>query len=68
MPLFLFEKEFEFFFKSHFSQQFFFQIVDGYMAHMRDPECDIVMPEDLRGGKDKMIFGNVEAIYEWHRE
>ncbi|XP_026462176.1 triple functional domain protein isoform X4 [Ctenocephalides felis] len=44
------------------------QIVDGYMAHMRDPECDIVMPEDLRGGKDKMIFGNVEAIYEWHRE
>lgn len=47
---------------------YFFQIVDGYMAHMRDPECDVVMPEDLRGGKDKMIFGNVEAIYDWHRE
>lgn len=44
------------------------QIVEGYMALMRDPECEIPLPEDLRGGKDKMVFGNVEAIYEWHRE
>lgn len=43
-------------------------IVDGYITTMRDPECDIPMPEDLKGGKDKMVFGNVEAIYEWHRE
>lgn len=44
------------------------QIVEGYMALMRDPDCEIPLPEDLRGGKDKMVFGNVEAIYEWHRE
>lgn len=44
------------------------QIVEGYMALMRNPECEIPLPEDLRAGKDKMVFGNVEAIYEWHRE
>ncbi|KYQ47509.1 Triple functional domain protein [Trachymyrmex zeteki] len=44
------------------------QIVEGYMALMRNPECEIPLPEDLRAGKDKMVFGNVEAIYEWHRD
>jgi len=44
------------------------EIVEGYMAVMRDPNADIPMPEDLRGGRDKIIFGNMEAIYEWHRE
>lgn len=44
------------------------QIVEGYMALMRDPDSDIPLPEDLRGGKDKMVFGNIEAIYEWHRD
>lgn len=44
------------------------EVVEGYMALMRDSDCEIVMPEDLKGGKDKMVFGNVEAIYEWHRE
>jgi len=44
------------------------QIVEGYMALMRDSECEIPLPEDLRAGKDKMVFGNIEAIYEWHRE
>lgn len=46
-------------------------VVEGYMTVMRDPEaagCDIPMPDDLRSGKDKMIFGNIELIYEWHRE
>jgi len=46
-------------------------VVEGYMTVMRDPEaagCDIPIPEDLRSGKDKMIFGNIELIYEWHRE
>lgn len=43
-------------------------IVDGYMTLMRDPECEIPMPEDLRDGKDKLVFGNVEAIYEWHKK
>ncbi len=31
-------------------------------------EPEIPMPEDLREGKDRMIFGNMEAIYEWHRD
>lgn len=44
------------------------QIIDGYMALMRDPNTDIPLPDDLKGGKDKMVFGNIEAIYEWHRE
>lgn len=43
-------------------------IVDGYIREIRDPDSDIVMPDDLKGGKERMIFGNVEAIYEWHRE
>jgi hypothetical protein len=44
------------------------EIVEGYMPIMRDPNADIPMPDDLKGGKDKIIFGNMEAIYEWHRE
>lgn len=43
-------------------------MVNGYIAHMRDPKCEIKMPEDLKAGKDKLVFGNVEQIYEWHRE
>lgn len=43
-------------------------IVEGYMELMRDPDSDIPLPEDLRGGKDKMVFGNLEAMYEWHRD
>lgn len=43
-------------------------IVEGYMTLMRDTESEIPLPEDLRGGKDKMVFGNIEAMYEWHRE
>ena len=43
-------------------------IVDGYIATMKDPECEITMPDDLKNGKDKMVFGNIEAIYDWHKE
>lgn len=43
-------------------------VCEGYLFHMRDPNCSVVMPEPLRQGKDKMVFGNIEAIYEWHRE
>jgi triple functional domain protein len=43
-----------------------------YISYMRDSkgaeEVDIRMPDDLREGKDRMIFGNLENIYEWHRE
>jgi hypothetical protein len=43
-------------------------IVDGYIATMKDPEFEIIMPEDLRNGKDKMVFGNIKAIYDWHKD
>ena len=41
-----------------------------FMRETKDQEdaAEIPMPEDLREGKDRMIFGNIEAIYEWHRE
>ena len=43
-----------------------------YIQYMRESkekeDHEIPMPEDLREGKDRMIFGNIEAIYEWHRE
>lgn len=59
------------------------QIVDGYMALMSlgingghsanvgDPSslpAPPPVPDDLKEGKDKIIFGNVEAIYNWHNE
>ncbi len=43
-------------------------IVYGYMREMNDPESDIPLPDSLKGGKELVIFGNIEAIYEWHRE
>ena len=40
-----------------------------YMRESKDSEdADIKMPEDLRDGKDRMVFGNLENIYKWHRE
>ena len=43
-----------------------------YIQFMRESkekeDHEMPMPEDLREGKDRMIFGNIEAIYEWHRE
>lgn len=41
-------------------------LVEGYLNLMRNDE--IPVPEDLKNGKDKIVFGNVEAIYEWHRD
>uniref|UniRef100_A0A131YF12 Triple functional domain protein n=1 Tax=Rhipicephalus appendiculatus TaxID=34631 RepID=A0A131YF12_RHIAP len=41
-------------------------VVEGYIAVMQSGE--VPMPEDLKNGKDKIIFGNIEAIYEWHRD
>ncbi len=47
------------------------QCVD-YIGHMRESkeqeEPEIPIPEDLKNGKDRMVFGNIEAIFEWHRE
>ncbi|KAK9877206.1 hypothetical protein WA026_016953 [Henosepilachna vigintioctopunctata] len=43
-------------------------ITEGYMKTMKDPDCEIQMPEDLAEGKHKMVFGNIEAIYDWHKD
>jgi hypothetical protein len=43
-------------------------IVEGYIAEIRNPNSTITMPVDLSGGKERMVFGNIEAIFEWHRE
>jgi triple functional domain protein len=44
----------------------------AYINYMRaskeDEEADIKMPEDLREGKDRMVFGNLENIYKWHKD
>ncbi|XP_065432700.1 rho guanine nucleotide exchange factor 25 isoform X1 [Chrysemys picta bellii] len=39
------------------------QIVEGYMATMRARG----VPEDMEG-KDKIIFGNIHQIYDWHND
>lgn len=44
-------------------------IVDGYIQEIKDPDSDIQMPEDLMNDdKWRMVFANVEKIYQWHRE
>ncbi|XP_037933419.1 triple functional domain protein isoform X2 [Teleopsis dalmanni] len=43
-------------------------IVNGYIVEIRNSNSDIPLPEDLKGGKERMVFGNIEAIYEWHRD
>ncbi|XP_026962608.1 rho guanine nucleotide exchange factor 25 isoform X2 [Sagmatias obliquidens] len=39
------------------------QIVEGYMATMAAQG----VPENLRG-RDRIVFGNIQQIYEWHRD
>ncbi|XP_047543858.1 triple functional domain protein isoform X1 [Vanessa atalanta] len=43
-------------------------VCDGYMKHMMDPNSDPPIPEGLRDRRLRMIFGNIQAIYEWHRD
>lgn len=44
----------------------------NYIKYMRESkeqdEPEIPMPDDLKDGKDRMVFGNIEAIFEWHRD
>ncbi|XP_016988484.1 rho guanine nucleotide exchange factor 25-like isoform X5 [Drosophila rhopaloa] len=44
------------------------QIVEGYMTEINNANSDIPMPEDLKGGKMKLVFNNIKDIYEWHRD
>ncbi|XP_063778783.1 triple functional domain protein isoform X1 [Pseudophryne corroboree] len=38
-------------------------VIEGYMALMKEDG----VPDDMKG-KDKIIFGNIHQIYDWHRE
>ncbi|XP_065568426.1 triple functional domain protein-like isoform X2 [Artemia franciscana] len=43
-------------------------VIEGYFKLMLDTESDTQMPDDLREGKGKIVFGNIEQIYDWHRD
>ncbi|KPI94344.1 Triple functional domain protein [Papilio xuthus] len=43
-------------------------ICEGYIRHMADPTAEPALPESLRDRRHRMIFGNIEAIFEWHRD
>ncbi|CAL8297080.1 unnamed protein product [Lota lota] len=38
-------------------------LVDGYVSRMREEG----IPDDMKG-KDKIVFGNVQQIYDWHKD
>uniref|UniRef100_A0A8C5J8J9 non-specific serine/threonine protein kinase n=1 Tax=Junco hyemalis TaxID=40217 RepID=A0A8C5J8J9_JUNHY len=38
-------------------------VVEGYMALMKEDG----VPDDMKG-KDKIVFGNIHQIYDWHRD
>ncbi|XP_053211537.1 rho guanine nucleotide exchange factor 25-like isoform X2 [Panonychus citri] len=42
-------------------------VINGYMNLMKNDK-PYPVPDDLRGGKARIVFGNIEAIYEWHRD
>lgn len=41
----------------------FLDLLQGYMALMKEDG----VPDDMKG-KDKIVFGNIHQIYDWHRE
>ncbi|RVE53076.1 hypothetical protein evm_002173 [Chilo suppressalis] len=43
-------------------------VCEGYIRHFQDANPDPPIPEGLRDRRHRMIFGNIEAIYEWHRD
>lgn len=43
-------------------------VVEGYIQLIRSENSEIQVPDDLKNEKEKIIFGNIEAIYEWHKE
>uniref|UniRef100_A0A8C2IST8 non-specific serine/threonine protein kinase n=1 Tax=Cyprinus carpio TaxID=7962 RepID=A0A8C2IST8_CYPCA len=38
-------------------------VVEGYMTRMREDG----VPDDMKG-KDKVVFGNIQQIYDWHKD
>ncbi|XP_068142683.1 LOW QUALITY PROTEIN: triple functional domain protein [Drosophila tropicalis] len=44
------------------------EIVNGYMAEVYNSSSDIPMPDDLKGGKIRLVFNNIKDIHDWHKE
>ncbi|KAF8773667.1 Triple functional domain protein like [Argiope bruennichi] len=40
-------------------------IVEGYIKNMKG---EVPVPQELAGDKGKVVFGNIESIFEWHRD
>jgi len=40
-------------------------VIQGYMQAIKDGE--VSMPAGMEG-KDKIVFGNIHQIFDWHRE
>ncbi|KAM6899822.1 triple functional domain protein-like [Xenentodon cancila] len=38
-------------------------VVEGYMSRMKEEG----VPDDMKG-KDKIVFGNIQQIYDWHKD
>ena len=38
-------------------------MIQGYISRMKEEG----VPDDMRG-KEKMVFGNIHQIYDWHKE
>jgi hypothetical protein len=49
-----------------------YEIVNGYWAYMEQSktaqEGRLPTPKDLLDGKDKIVFGNIRDIYEFHKK
>ena len=40
----------------------------GFKELMRSNETnEVKMPKGLEGGKEKIVFGNIADIFEWHK-
>ena len=48
------------------------EVVEGYYSYIeeskKDPKNHIKIPSDLLHGKDKIVFGNIRAIYDMHKK
>lgn len=43
-------------------------IIDGYIRIINDPNSPIKRPESFPETKQRLLFGNIESIYKFHKE
>ena len=47
----------------------FLTFSQGYQEIMKQNQLnDLKTPKALEGGKEKIVFGNIKEIYEWHKK